>query len=173
MRFRAAAIALTAVVAVVLGSGCGGGGTPVFTRSGTGGHVVAINNPWSNQLVAKYFSNQCNIDANHNGTPGGPQDRAYCLLDNIRLAAVATGLIPKSGVLHDTVYNATNHREWSDINGAIKDVMHQTWDLGNDTCLTVDVASNEDNVILTGPLRVYHINWTYRNNKVGVCLHYG
>jgi hypothetical protein len=171
MRFRAAAVATMAAVAVVLGSGCGGGGTPVFTRSGSLGQVVAINNPWSNQLVAKYFSNHCNIDANHNGARGGPQDRAYCLLDNIRLAAMASGLVPGSGRVHDLVYEVTNHREWSDINGAVSDVMHQTWDLGNDTCLAVDVASNVDNVWVGST--VYKDNWTYRNNKVGVCLHYG
>jgi hypothetical protein len=162
MRVRGVAIAMIAAVAAVGASGCGGGSP--FTRSGHFGQVIAINSPITNGLVSKYFSAQCNVDLNHNGTPGGPQDRGYCILDTIRLAAVSSGLVPKSGKLHDYVYEATNHREWDDLNRAIGDVMHQVWDLDRPTCLTVDAYSFVDNQDDVGPpYQAHHINWTFRN----------
>jgi hypothetical protein len=113
------------------------------------GVLYTIKKKYSDIVVWKWAGPDCNLDVNGNGSPGGPQDRAFCALFFIRVVACNN----LSGAQHRLCYAATDlENEWADFSDAV----HQQ--LGSDDCLAVHV----------NPFAGY--NWTARRLGTGGCV---
>jgi hypothetical protein len=138
-------------------------------------------------MVGLWWSKDCNYDFSGNGVVGGTQDRAFCVFRAMRSYEryipndcvfphdPLDGDPPGCWTVRDIFFEATDNREWDDLNRAIAKSIDRSWNYGEPTCLAVDIGSHVDAITKRPPhggptgRYDYYYNWTTRRAEPGVC----
>jgi hypothetical protein len=121
------------------------------------GVLITVDKDDTGKLLILWRGPWCDRDFNGNSIPGGPMDRAVCLLNTFRAFCPSGWWPPQNIVAGYICGEATHYREWRDVDAAL-------WTLlgpqpAAPDCLALHVFSSVE-----GPW-----NWTSRNISTAEC----